>query len=34
LADRRPGEAVTELLKVAAADADGSVHFELFQLYQ
>ena len=27
-------EAVSELLKVAPADADGSVHFELFQLYQ
>jgi tetratricopeptide (TPR) repeat protein len=27
-------EAVSELLKVAPADADGTVHFQLFQLYQ
>jgi tetratricopeptide (TPR) repeat protein len=27
-------EAVSELLKVAPADADGSVHFQLFQLYE
>ncbi len=27
-------EAVSELLKVAPADADGSIHFQLFQLYQ
>jgi tetratricopeptide (TPR) repeat protein len=27
-------EAVSELLKVAPADADGSVHFQLFQLYR
>jgi tetratricopeptide (TPR) repeat protein len=27
-------EALTELLKVAPADADGTVHFQLFQLYQ
>ena len=27
-------EAVSELLKVAPADADGSIHFQLFQLYE
>jgi tetratricopeptide (TPR) repeat protein len=27
-------EAVSELLKVAPADADGSIHFQLFQLYK
>ena len=30
----RNQEAVSVLLKVAPADADGSIHFELFQLYQ
>ena len=30
----RNQEAVSVLLKVASADADGSIHFELFQLYQ
>lgn len=30
----RNQEAVSELLKVASADADGSVHFQLFRLYQ
>ncbi len=27
-------EAVTELAKVASADADGSIHYELYQLYR
>ena len=27
-------EAISELLKVTTADADGSIHFQLFQLYQ
>ena len=30
----RNQEAVSELLKVAPADADGSIHFQLFQLYE
>jgi tetratricopeptide (TPR) repeat protein len=30
----RNQEAVAELLKVETADADGSIHFQLFQLYE
>jgi tetratricopeptide (TPR) repeat protein len=30
----RNEEAVSELMKVATADADGSIHFQLYRLYQ
>src|SRR6266571_3477817 len=30
----RNKEAVSQLLKVAPADADGSIHFQLFKLYR